>query len=249
MNKKPKIPSPELLLDYLDGILDLENTHRIRKEIEESEELKSIVDGIVHLKELEEYDNEQILEYIQKLQSGFKEEKTISKLIPNTKFIWLKIAASLLLVVTAWFVLQNIFSTTTMSDFVDVQLSEIYPAPELFRDKNSDWTLVHKYYNEGEYNFAATELSKIKTSDPDDKAADFYLGLCYLYDNKTDRAIEYLQSVSTSTSRLSNNAKWFLSLAYLKTRNEPMAKSILTAVIDAKSYKHEEAQKLIELFD
>lgn len=74
--------------------------------------------------------------------------------------------------------------------------------------------------------------------------AQFYIGICQLELEEYDIAINSLLTVDPR-STFSLDAKWYLSLAYLKTNQLEIAKSLLSDFSNASGYKAPEAEMII----
>lgn len=105
---------------------------------------------------------------------------------------------------------------------------EISPNLGLHTSRSDAYTLpaseAYRAYDRGDYAGAARLFESI-IKESDHRMTDLYhLGNCYLALGAWDKAIAALEEVTTSGMGLSDNARWYLSLAYLRTGETERAK-------------------------
>ncbi|MEQ9425311.1 MAG: hypothetical protein RJQ09_12880 [Cyclobacteriaceae bacterium] len=249
-NTTPKEPTLELLLDYLDGILDYETQERIQKQLANSEELKAVFEGLRQYYEEVEGDREKIEAY--KATLGIYSEEGTNKEETRTAYFF-KIAASIGLLILAGAIFYSLQNNDPVNDFVNGQLSRPYNAPEVFRSDQSQvellWTEASTLYKSGNYESAIEIIRSIDKIDGDDPTSQFYFALCQLYrdDPNYDEALKNLQMVAGTGHILSVRAKWFLALTYLFSGNADGARSFLEELKELDNYKGQEAGELLEM--
>lgn len=86
---------------------------------------------------------------------------------------------------------------------------------------------AYRSYDQGDYQRAAQLLEDLVGSDEDRLTHQFYLGNCYLVLEKWDRAISALQEPAYANIQISDDAKWYLSLAYLASGDSENAVPLL----------------------
>jgi len=100
-------------------------------------------------------------------------------------------------------------------------------------------------YSQGRYAEVITDLEKQIAAGTATAEMYFYNGISYLYlpDPAPDKAIENLEKVRATDNLYSEQALWFLSLAYFKLGDKETAANILEQI---SGYKNKEAKKLLE---
>ncbi len=81
------------------------------------------------------------------------------------------------------------------------------------------WNKAKALYESGDFAGAAAQFESVAWDPYFDGPADFYIGLCKLYQTEPDlnSAIVWLEKAEKKTANLRTHAYWFLTLAYLKT--------------------------------
>lgn len=174
---------------------------------------------------------------------------------------WLKIAASVLILVTAgYFAFRNILAGSKPYSMEQIY-SEYYVNPELDiitmrateanTSTTSAWSFAIQKYNNKEYFKAVNEIEKV-ISNPDFRqksAAHLLSGICYLNMNETESAIYHFKSVTRESSYI-QEAAWYLGLCYLKSNNETLARKTFEEISNMpKHYKNSEAKSIIKLLN
>jgi len=68
-----------------------------------------------------------------------------------------------------------------------------------------------------------------------------------LYNKNYDKSITQFESIIQQNNiNYSPASKWYISLAYLKNNQAEQAKKYLQQIVKDKSWKHKEAQKLLD---
>jgi len=251
------LPSLELLLDYLDGLLEEDSAKKIEMAIGESDELKSIVEGIKLYYENEGQDRDKLELYIDQVRIKFQSRAMIndhSAQTPGSKvFNWLKVAAVLAFILVAGLLLIYNFISPDVDEMIAGQIENRYDAPIAFRNGESTneliWSKVLNAYEQKNYDDALNYLDKIPVNDERYIDGQFYKGLCLLYMNPVDyeKSIRYLSFVSESEHRLKEPADWFLALAYFKNNNQKQAADSFQKIVHENLYKKKEAKQIFSL--
>ncbi len=103
-------------------------------------------------------------------------------------------------------------------------------------------------YEASDYEKAVTAFLDLKTKGGSTHA-DFYLAQSYLYLGKDQEAIESLKGVILNDTEFKAEAHWYLSLAYLKSKDKIKAMATLKDLIENFDYQRERAQALIKALD
>nr|WP_299382203.1 hypothetical protein [Allomuricauda sp.] len=248
----------EVLIDYVDGILDATSRKKIEEHIKNNPESSEIVDNIKWYYETYGQDREKLEEYLDETKKGILAALDVALEEPSAKHskvrpLWHRISRvaviAILLIIPTILLLNRTKSTT---DLLEDHLSAPYDNPPVTRgeaDQNTMlWSQVTLAYGNQSYGNAITSLETIIDKGETLSMAHFYAGLCYLYlkDPEPDKAIPHLQKVVDSENPFMEQGLWFLSLAYLQNNEESLGKQTLESIT---GFKMEEAQKLLAELD
>ena len=108
------------------------------------------------------------------------------------------------------------------------------------------WSFAVASYSDQNYSMALKYFTELLNTEQfvAQSEVQFYAGICQLELEHYKGAIISLMSVSPK-STYSLDAKWYLSLAYLKTNQVEIAKSLLSDFSNASGYKAPEAEMII----
>ncbi len=206
---------------YIEGALsgadltDFENTLKSDQELAQEVTLqKELLTYLQH--------NEKSIAFRKKLQviseEIKKENSHKTSTVTKKSFTYFKIAASFLVLIGLstflWFNTGN----TTPEDLY-AQYYVTYPIGDIKRGAEISEDIAIKdiivQYKNGEYQKVIKPLESIVASNPNNERLRLCLGNCYLNTNQLDKAETIFTSI-TSDSVYHSDAKWFLSLTYLK---------------------------------
>jgi thioredoxin-like negative regulator of GroEL len=108
-------------------------------------------------------------------------------------------------------------------------------------------TEAYEFYDNGNYRLAAQLFEQI-AKEKDDAAAQLCLGNSYLKLNDFANAEKTFTNVVAKHAELFTQAKWYLTLTYLKENKMERAKAILWEISKSSTYG-EKAQKLLKELD
>ncbi len=100
-------------------------------------------------------------------------------------------------------------------------------------------------YNTENYEVSAEHFLKLHKKYPENTKYSLFLGISYMGLNKVDKAIEVLESIE-SNEKFEDDIRWYLALAYLKTKNKDKARVLFEELADSSSYYRESA---IDIYD
>lgn len=167
-------------------------------------------------------------------------------------FAPLSIAASVLFLTMSWLTYQNLM-VTGYKKLLLAQLNQ--PHTENLSRKGSIEEMklaAIDHYNRQEYEKAANTFEKINQTNQSINWS-FYIGLCHLYQQKADLAIEVFQEVLIEPKQYKVEAHWYLSLAYLLKEDLPSAKKHLEIVavhsLEEEAWKIREAKELLRAIE
>ncbi len=199
------------------------------------------------------------LEKISSDRAGDKKDpKTIQKHIakvtglrPRSSWVFtgLAVAASLLLLIS---LLTGAFDQPTPPDQLFQQHFVVAANQGLQNSRNDQvdnpTILAYRAYDLKNYAQAADLFESIVDQSEYRLTDLFHLGNCYLILEKWDKAIQALKEVAEAEVLLSENAKWYLALVYLRTGNTEEAKLLLQDVA-APSDRAKQAGKIVKALD
>ena len=201
--------SIEVLIDYVDGILDAKSREKVENYIEKSSEGSEIVDGIRWYYQTYGQDRENLENYLLESKQGILDalEPTIQEQTTQTEVrpLWrriVRVAAIILLLTIPTLMVVN--SSKSETALLDEHLSVPYDNPPVVRgdvEQNTIlWNRISSLYGNQDYNGALASLDTIIQRRETLSMAHFYAGLCYLYSEnpKPDMAISHLQNVVES---------------------------------------------------
>jgi tetratricopeptide (TPR) repeat protein len=175
---------------------------------------------------------------------GIGKPKTKSSLIFSRKYLAIAASVAIFIIISVFALLQYQQSTSP-DNLVVTYLEEPYKSPPFFKGSEAqgeDWAIN---YQKGNYREAKAKLEDIVASGATQLETEFYLGLCYLYQENPDpqNAIQQFEKVLNSNNRYNEQALWYLGLAYYLDNRKEAAVETLRKVTD---YKKQEAEKLLE---
>ncbi|MEO9870481.1 tetratricopeptide repeat protein [Ekhidna sp.] len=233
----------ELIEDYLDGILDSQTMNELRHLLATDESAREIAKGILIMKN--HFKNDQEIEsYLDEILS--RRQKVINKHVRKKKLGLLHIAASL----TA-FVLLSLavyqFSKPSIEGILNNHLSDQYKISTTLRNSNytNHFDKTLSAYRSKNYQEVIERLNNPHTA-----KEVFLKGLSFLYSGEYQLAIKEFERESLINSRFEEQARWYLSVAYLKVREWDKAKKVLLVIVEFPShYKKKESQKLLNFIN
>ncbi len=101
-------------------------------------------------------------------------------------------------------------------------------------------------YDRKDYEEAVGYLARYTESTPDDHVR-LYLAICLLFENRVEQAEAMLEDLAQKDNVFSQDAKWYLALAYLKNGKALEAKSVLKKLANDTQHGSEAARILEEL--
>jgi len=163
----------------------------------------------------------------------------------NTRLLKIIIssAAAIVLVTTLFYFLQSkgeglqddLFTTyyTHYRDPISVRSDAVMSD---MRDK------ANRAFSTKDFIAAESYYSQVSDPTPADK---LYHGLSALQNSNMHMAITLLEEVSHSQSDYTQQATWYLALAYLKAGKKGESADILRTIVKENAYPHEKAQELL----
>jgi tetratricopeptide (TPR) repeat protein len=234
----------KLIYDYLTGSLSEEEKSTF---IEHYFNCDTCFDEIRVKREVIQlcHDNGDILfeEFLEKQGAN----KVITHINPVSKKRWILAFAAILITVFS-FAIHKIWLTSPSVESLEL---EPYPyiKPSTLFEKNRALELFFKgmdHYQNQEYDLASRKLETTLKIDPQLKEAHFYLGICFLMQDKVDKAINNL-IIAAETNPESEKEHWYLGQAHLKRgeRQKAIHELQKVAALGQRRYA-QKARELIE---
>ena len=235
--------------DELEGIelLDFEKLLSTDKDIKRDYNLsleinKSIIeDDVMALRET--------MDSIYKKDSKVKR---IFSLAPKRKFYYA--AASVVLLIATGGLVQRLSVPDLDNNAVFEKYYAPYDATITYRSGNAeiDKTLLRALgsYEKEDFEQALVLFEEILNLRKDDMAVNLYSGISYMEEEQYQKASTSFNSIITNNNNLFiEQAKWYLSMCYIKTGNNNDAKNILKELINEQSYYEEQAGRVLKDID
>jgi len=179
------------------------------------------------------------------IQSG--KEKT-----GTTRRLWIRIAAAasiFLLAGLAYFLLKPAAHTPEQ---LFAESFSPYPNNVIKRSQQNNYSELKKSayqaYDTKNYKKSIAQLLELYQRETDTISL-FYLANACLADNQTDQAIEYFEAYLPNADALTNQTKWYLSLAYLKKGETVQAKEILDELAEGNHSYASKANEILNKID
>ncbi|SEK92276.1 hypothetical protein SAMN04487910_1482 [Aquimarina amphilecti] len=229
---------------YLDKTLSEEVTIAFEKEMSTNPELKLEVDKHRELHNV--LSNKDVLDFKEKLQKIGEEVKKEKLEETKTSFFpYLKIAASVVILIGAGTLLWNTFNSS--NDFSNLYTSyyELYPVEDVTRgDVLDQLDIVMKNYAQGNHDKVITELEE-NASLVSSEQLELYLGNSYLQVGKEKKALLQFEKINDN-SQYYEDANWYQALTYLKLGETNTSLEILERIIRFDGIYKEKAIQLKE---
>lgn len=122
-----------------------------------------------------------------------------------------------------------------------------YQRPQWRSASPAGFDLAIERYAKGDYAGAAPGLLAAVKADPGNTAASFFLGICYLMQNRNDEAISQLKAtIASGDSPELEEAHFYLSKAFLRKQDVSGAAAELRRAIALRGPRQAEEQSLLE---
>ncbi len=205
--------------------------------------LKSINDN----KHIDSNSFEDILE---NLHQSYTENTTGSGTLPTRSLKpYYYIAASLVLFIVAFFVIKSNNQVQSGTNLY-AQYFTLPPENITTRDSgelNNHLVVAINAYRKQNFDQAIVNFNAYLDANPENDAANFYLGISYLANEQTEKSEKYLvKVVDNQDSIYRNAAQWYLSMAYLKSEKIGKAKSALEDITSGSSSYATKAKEILD---
>ena len=225
---------------YLSGALNDEMVLQIEDEMRNNPSFAETVEK--HRKAhslVQQYAIGQLKNKVKRIQE--EEVKTKETSIP-----WMRIAASLLIVVLAggYFFIRNVYRTDKL--FEDSFKAYPNQFSVMGSAEKNLFTEGLQHYDKQEYEEAVASFGKIDSDNEYAVPSQLYLGISLLALNQSAEAINTLEKLIKKETAYSDAARWYLALAYLKNGDEENASLLLEDIVKVKGFQSQQAETLLE---
>ncbi|QKX06989.1 hypothetical protein HN014_19400 [Aquimarina sp. TRL1] len=164
-------------------------------------------------------------------------------LFSEKKWFFLKIAASVLLVIGLGVASWNIFGKQETPEEIFASVYVPYPVESVTRGEEHDKELhrLYQYYAHENY---GQVVSSVTDRIPRTALLYMYMGNSYLNTGEIQKAIEQFSAIKKKDS-LYEAALWYLSLSYIKDRKLSLSKETLEKLIKYDGVYKEKAKYLL----
>jgi len=244
----------ELLDKFLSGVITEEESEELQvaanKDPELQEALAKHIEARANIRIAGEADLKK------KLTAAYDELPVSSDAKPRQSisyFRWAAVAASIIGLAFAIFYLFPKSPTTfQLADYIN-ETPSINIRGNQSNNFAEAWKTAELAYQDGKYNEAIEAFGQLDNYKEDAKAhagkIAVFKGLGYLQLKEHDKAIANFKLVS-ETNPLSEDARWYIALAYLDKGSKEKAQTLLQTIVDDKKhYKHTQAIEILNNFD
>jgi len=235
----------QLIEKYLENKLSKKETITFNELIKNNADFKERVKFHTDLKKaVKKADQDNFRNLIEGIEKE-AQTKNIASRRPYIK--WIAAASIIVLLGLTYFFNTNQKVSTNdlfVSNFEPYR-NVVHPITRSGNKKPDDETLAFIAYQKGDYKLAETLFAKLYKTTKKPYYL-FYQANALLKLDKANDAIPLLLAHLKLKDSLSEKANWYLALAYLKINDQQKAKTILKKVITNKTYKVNEAQKLLK---
>jgi hypothetical protein len=249
MNKEHKY-STELLIDYVDGVLDPKTESRILSILENDEEARGIVAGIQTYYDVHGRDREGLDSFLSVIPNSgplFGEQEIVpaseAKVRKLSGLAWKIVAAAAMitLIVTIWS--RN--DGPDRSELLAIHSENVYEFPAQTRGNDTAQDLFD-YYNQGDFQ-SVVDLEKTVQLEDTQSMERLMIALSYFHVKDWPRAEEKLKLSMMEESRFTQHAMWHLALTYGNQNEWKKADPLLNQLVEENGYKSEQASELLQL--
>jgi tetratricopeptide (TPR) repeat protein len=241
------LPDIELIERYFDNTLTEEETHHLKDRLKKDFEFQKLFDReklIINTVRFEGAKKD--LEFLRGIERSMGEERT-----PYTRKPWYyyAVAASVALIALALW-----WRPSTQEKPEALYTAYFQPHPNVFEPtlrSQSEQTLrsqAFQAYDQGNYERASSLFSEL-TKENNDAGVLLLLGNSNLILGKTDVAKQNFRDLISFSDDLDLEAKWYLSLTYLKTGETAQARNLLNEVSGTENMYARKAREVLEKLD
>ncbi|MEP0987533.1 tetratricopeptide repeat protein [Ekhidna sp.] len=173
-----------------------------------------------------------------KLDAVIKQKK-------RRQWIYLKIAASIVLILSLGFLIININDELDQNDLFQAYYKP-YDGYSVPRGGNDLWSDGILLYENRAFADAIELFNQAIIENPNDSKLMLILGSCYLSTNQVKQAEQILMKIEDSNELIVSNKKWYLALTYLKQNKIDRSKKLLVELVETSPSYAKKAAILLE---
>lgn len=239
----------QLLEDRLEQDADFESLFRLEKA-----QFEALSDGlwstdVTANEELEQYKVAARSQAVRNLNAQLESRRSgnsDSKVIPLYKrplFKWVAAVVLIALVMASLLLGGKRSPETLYAQYIDLD-----DVPSLTSRSNEDSLLTNfeTVFKAGNYRQFITEVETISNREDENASLLIYKGLSYLELNNAEAALNSFDDLIESDLLDAPRGYWFKALAFLKTGQSEKAREVLQLLVEADSYKAEEAAEILQ---
>ncbi len=179
------------------------------------------------------------------------------KIEKETKLFYLKkyraqiaVAASVIVIIASTLLITISKRQTDVNEYLNKFFvpypNLIHPTQRANDDQLSNDELAYYYYDNKQYELAIKSFEEQLKKQENIANLIFYLGNSYLFAGETDKAIKNFTILLDKYEVYQNQARWFLSLCYLKENKVKEAKEHLLILKNSKNAYSEKAGLILK---
>jgi tetratricopeptide (TPR) repeat protein len=177
------------------------------------------------------------------------EVKRTSSVFSKRKFYYA--AASAALLIATGGLVQRLSNSDLSNDAVYSKYYTPYDVTVTYRSGNTevDRILLNalEHYEEHDYERALVLFEEVLENRQNDMAINLYSGISYMEEEKYKKATHSFNHIISNNDNLFiEQAKWYLSMCYVKTENIEKAELVLNEIIQEESYYKDQAKKVLK---
>lgn len=190
-----------------------------------------------------------------KYEQILKEEYNVTKVEQQAKTFslksWLSIAASLLILVGAFYFI-NSMGSYDIKEVAQAEINELHIMADqtVMRKGEADFDEIRKLANQSyvkeDFVSALDQWRLLEAGQKTNQQDYLYMGICHLKLGNTKKALMQLKKVN-DVSAFTLEWNWVIALAYLENGNVEKAKEHLNTLIQKGQYKVAKAREIISL--
>ena len=216
----------ELIEKYFDEGLSEPESANFERRLKTDDNFRTLVEqekyivGAIRMQGLKDE-----LGFLKRMEAGLNDPKIEMRATSNRRWYVLAAAVIALVIVARFALMPSVSSEDLYKENFRPYLNVFEPTVR-GKAEATDRTEAFNTYDRHDYERAASMFKTILQNKPDAEVL-LLLGNCNLILGNTSEAIQNFSQLSSESKELSVQAKWFLSLAYLKDGDEAHAVPLL----------------------
>ena len=238
MNQENELTQQELIIRFVEGKLEGKDLASFKQAMQEDNSIEQEVEYFKNLKFV--LSNERLFR-VQNLVSGIVDkhrqgDKPSHGQSPFYKNIWKFILVSLLIFTGAIFLWWQPTQGPNPVEIDRILQSYVQPYPNvnnLNQEIENNLSKGMEAYENQDYGKAVKLLEDHRKGYPNTDYIGFYIGICYLLDNRPLLALPYFEELSEQEESIFySSSQWYLSLTLIQLERYKRAKELLNLLKD-----------------